>query len=560
MKLAFKKFMRVAATAIALIICFTAFGCTGGREHEHEYDGRGVCTVCGAEHEHSFNEDGLCAGCGVECGHEYDEYGFCDICGVECKHEYSGRVCVICGVQREAHYDYEPHISALPSISIVTDNGDSSWAMGETYFDPNNPASKDRPYQSSTVTVSDCGEEYRLTATAGVKVRGNYTSTYPKKPFRIKFDKKQGMLGLNGGAKCKNWVLLADYKDGSMQRNSMAFYLSKMLLGSDGYYSSDFKQVEVYLNGAYWGVYLLTEQQQVNENRVNITEPDDNAANTDIGYLLEYDGYYNLEAESERFECSYYNSSPLFCKDGRTVYPWMRGFAIKNDVYPSSDGSYPQKAFVKNYMDCLYEICYRAVYRNEYFAFNSDYTGITPYTPNTDSPVRETVEKIIDIRSLADTYILNEIACDADIGWSSFYMDVDFSAGGDKLLRFEAPWDFDSAFGLKDSCASGEGLFAANSDNPWLILFIREDWFQSEIKSKWREAKHEGVIKGALQFVQTLNSTYASYYAENFAKWGFIKNAEWNAEAMKCNNHTEASAQFLKWLEKRFNYLDSIWL
>ena len=34
-----------------------------------------------------------------------------------------------------------------------------------------------------------------------------------KKAFRIKFDQKQKMLGLNDDAKCKSWVLLAEYYD-----------------------------------------------------------------------------------------------------------------------------------------------------------------------------------------------------------------------------------------------------------------------------------------------------------------------------------------------------------
>ncbi len=40
-----------------------------------------------------------------------------------------------------------------------------------------------------------------------IKVRGNWTTSYGKKSLRIKFDKKQNILGLHGGEKYKNWVL-----------------------------------------------------------------------------------------------------------------------------------------------------------------------------------------------------------------------------------------------------------------------------------------------------------------------------------------------------------------
>ena len=93
------------------------------------------------------------------------------------------------------------------------------------------------------------------------------------------------MLGLNDGAKAKSWVLLAEYKDNSAMRNATAFYLGSQILGVDGYYVSDYIYAEVYVNSTYRGLYLLCEQHQVNENRVDINEPDEGnddykAANT----------------------------------------------------------------------------------------------------------------------------------------------------------------------------------------------------------------------------------------------------------------------------------------
>ncbi len=69
--------------------------------------------------------------------------------------------------------------------------------------------SKDE-YVASVIDVFNCDAEYELSAAAGVKVRGNSTAdqSEDEKPYRIKFEKKQGMLGLNGGQKLKRWVLL----------------------------------------------------------------------------------------------------------------------------------------------------------------------------------------------------------------------------------------------------------------------------------------------------------------------------------------------------------------
>ncbi|MBO7736677.1 MAG: CotH kinase family protein, partial [Clostridia bacterium] len=187
-------------------------------------------------------------------------------------------------------------------ISTPTDTR-NNWA---TQYNRNDKLQDRIDYIDGTVTVDSCPEVYKMeNVVAEVKVRGNYTLEYAKKPIRIKFDKAQNMLGLHKQEKYKNWVLLADWKDLSALNNTMAFYLGQEILGSDGYYCTDFQNVEVYLNGQYWGVYLLVEQQEVKEgkngvsNRMSVPEvptyenedgDELGYAEYDVGYVMEYDG------------------------------------------------------------------------------------------------------------------------------------------------------------------------------------------------------------------------------------------------------------------------------
>ena len=56
-------------------------------------------------------------------------------------------------------------------------------------------------YEACTVTLRDADQTVLLdTVNAEVKVRGNWTTSYEKKPLRIKFEESQNMLGLNNGA------------------------------------------------------------------------------------------------------------------------------------------------------------------------------------------------------------------------------------------------------------------------------------------------------------------------------------------------------------------------
>ena len=56
-----------------------------------------------------------------------------------------------------------------------------------------------------------------------IRGRGNTTWTFPKKPYALKLDSKAPILGM---PKHKRWVLLANWMDRTMLRNSVAFRIS----------------------------------------------------------------------------------------------------------------------------------------------------------------------------------------------------------------------------------------------------------------------------------------------------------------------------------------------
>ena len=447
-------------------------------------------------------------------------------------------------------------LGEMPRIDITTSDGNNDFATVPT---------KDSKwdYTPCSVTVNDGVDEVLTSIDAGVKVRGNWTANYDKKPLRIKFDKKQSMLGLNEGQKFKSWLLLAEYKDWSMLRNATAFGLASKL-GSG--YVSDYKFVEVYLNNEYWGVYLLCEQQEIKEGRVSITEAEKEYTGTDIGYLLEYDGYYTEEAPEETFTINY---NTLTTYSGRSFSTFQKGFTIKSDIYSEA-----QNTFIKNYMQNVFNICYNAIYNDTYYEFNSDYTNIV--LSSTITNAEAAVDKVIDIDSLVASYILAELGCDTDVAWSSFFMDVDFGEYGNKKLTFEAPWDFDSGFGNTIACLDAEGIYAGDvirdihdteQINPWYVLFINENWFRELVKTKWNQMMETNAFDSVFEFILDVTETYKDNFTENYAKWKNIgikgeSSIYWiefdYSEAGKCKTHEEAAQCLYDWLALRIDNLDEI--
>ena len=427
-------------------------------------------------------------------------------------------------------------IGQLPLIKITsTENGGSNQFVTV----PISPHVKDQQgggkanipdpeYENCTIAVDD-GEAY----TGQVKVRGNWTTNYDKKSLRIKFDKKHSMCGLNNGKEFKSWVLLSVFKDSSMLRDVTAFKMFHLMF--PGYYASDARLVEVEVNGTYMGVYVLAEQQQANKNRVKISEPEKNSADTQIGYLMEFDNYYYTEKLDERFEINY-RGNILDCNN-KALQNLTKGYTIKSDVYNSA-----QKEFIMKYMNDLWKICYEAVYSKKYYKFNYEYR-LVEYTPEGDTDDEKCmncINRIIDTTSLANTYIFNEIVCDPDLYWSSFYMDIDFAEGADKKLRFEAPWDFDSTMGNKKFCVAGndsfnnqhlDSVFAGKGQpdvngngntygNPWMMIFINQTWFKNLVKEQWAGINTTALKAELSSFIDETTTNYVTVFNLTRQIWG----------------------------------------
>ena len=430
-------------------------------------------------------------------------------------------------------------------------------------------------YEECTVTVTGTDGSVSVNnADAQVKVRGNWTTSYEKKPLRIKFAEKQPMLGLNGDKKFKNWVLLAEYKDFSMLRDKAALDMAKDILGKDGYYSSDCTLAEVEINGEYWGVYLLAEQQETNKNRVNVSKPEKDYTAPDIGYFLEYDGYFFLEDDLHRFTVDYADNAPLRPFDTRggktTICPLDReediGFTIKSDI-----NSKEQHDTIAAYVNNVYDIMYAAAYEDKAMKMSDDYKTITEAK---DMTPEGAVRAVVDVQSLADMYILSEMTCDADIYWSSFFMSADLSEDGNKKLTFEAPWDFDSALGNKDRCAEGSGFYAANivydvnnwykTINPWLAVLMYEEWFTDIIKDKWTEVYDSGTFDRTLKMIESDTAAYRSAFERNYKRWDNITHPdavinELCARSAAAKDQEQAAEWLCEWLETRADFMNSKW-
>ena len=119
--------------------------------------------------------------------------------------------------------------------------------------------------------------------------RGNvsWTAFTKKQSYTISLSSKQKVLGM---PKHKKWVLISNYRDKTLLRNNVAWWISSHLPGIK--YTPRFQHAELILNGRHRGVYQVVEQVRIDNDRVDINEmkPTDTKGEAITGgYLIELD-------------------------------------------------------------------------------------------------------------------------------------------------------------------------------------------------------------------------------------------------------------------------------
>ncbi len=361
----------------------------------------------------------------------------------------------------------------------------------------NNTGITSKEYINAWVDVFNCDTDQQVSAAAQVKIRGNSTASESDiKPYRIKFEKKQSMLGLHDGKKYRSWVLLRTYWN--FCPDYLAFRLGSVILG-DNYYVSDATYVNVYVDGKYAGLYLLCEQTQVNKGRIEVNEPKEGNTSVRVGYMLEVNNY--AARENNPYFSMKYGGYTVKDIVGTSRVLHSAHISIDSDTYSTA-----QTDFIEKYTKNAFEILYQACEKNTAMMFDENYDLVDAsgvYTP------QQAVEAVFDLESLAGMLILEELCHDYDVGEGSFYMCVDFSDDAKyKKLTFMAPWDFDWAFyGESDggyyACTHQDNPLKGDHSNAWFIVAMKAGWFQDIVKAKWKTLSDSGVLTQVCEDVKT---------------------------------------------------------
>ena len=387
-------------------------------------------------------------------------------------------------------------LTNLPTVSIHTLNNQI-------------PYDKEHQIVSQLTIISEGGTKL-LSGPGTTRERGNASRSFPKKPWRIKFDEKQRVLDAPG--KAKKWTLINNWGDKTLMRNLLAFELSKRL-GMP--YTPYGTAVDVLMNGEYKGTYQLCDQVQVHKNRVNITEmtKDDNDGEALTGgYLVEIDAYANKE--SVWFKSV--NGNPVSVKS------------------PDSDSiTRQQRDYIQNHFNAM-----------EY-----------------------DIHRYLDKNTFLRHFLVGELSGNTDTYWS-VYM---YKERGDDTMYTGPVWDFDLAFENDGRtypvCSKSDYIYRSGGSctgkmKQFVDAFVLySDESQAMLLDIWDKARHSDLTEESLvAYIDKMEAELDQSQRLNYMRWDNLNQVVhqnpkiWGSYQAEVENVRRFVKERFKWMDRRLGY------
>lgn len=406
--------------------------------------------------------------------------------------------------------------STLPCVYLTIDE-----RFGTTYDMLTSPKHTALAYGDMTVTVNDDrakqngwqtvtrSKETNPDIPGTMQMRGRGNSTWEpketvKNSFQIKLEKKADLLGMG---KAKSWILLRNTYFMSSYMDWMAFTLASE---AGLPYTSQSEFVDVYLNGSYYGLYLLCEKIQVGETRVDIVDLDDQIealgsadALPDItgGYLLELDNF--IDARQFRVIG---NLVTLHSPE-------------ELDASVSADSRY---RYIINKISDLFN----AVYTDGYLEDGTHFINA------------------IDAEAFARFYWIEELLINEDIGTGSTYLYKDSDAV-DARVHIGPIWDTNRAFSAEKAeewvVRDINGYFG---EKTLFHALLSHQLFARTAVDVYTDAGFHAVLTSALEKTEAVFAAIAEADRMDALRWPTTR---WRSN----------QAHFTSILEKRLRFLDA---
>lgn len=322
-----------------------------------------------------------------------------------------------------------------------------------------------------------------------IRVRGNSSRRFEKKSYLLKFTEENGIDGLDvsldGMTADNTWVLHGPILDKTLIRNYMCYNI----IGEEMEYVPNVRFCELFLNGEYEGVYVLTEKIKYNENgRCNITETDPDM--TETSFIL---GMGNAYTDPEHQLNTFFDDSG------------NRGLSYRSNehfeiIYPNDTLTEAQKEYIASEISHLERTLY------SYDSTDSKW-GYSAY---------------LDVDSFVDFFVFNQFMMNRDAGHLSTYFCKDIRG---KITIIG--WDYNNVFNnfFLEQSESTDIYYMSE----WYTCLLRDKRFVDQIIDRYYELRETVLSDEYLNsYIEETVAYLGPAIDRNYERWGHTFTEEYN--------------------------------
>ena len=373
----------------------------------------------------------------------------------------------------------------------------------------------------STVRITDHEDtnnhptdEATLESEATIHVHGNSSRYFDKLNYRIKLvdsagdSNNQSVMGMPAHSE---WVLHGPYLDKTLLRNYMWYNIGGEIMD----YAPNVRFCEMFLNGEYEGVYVMTETITAGKNGARLPLSVDKKNNTYSGYLLRMDR--TSEEDINNF----------------TKYAYRLNMTSGINIeYPGTKTLTPDLATSITKDFSAFE---KAIYS---YDFDNDAYGY---------------KKLIDIDSFVDYFIINEFTGNYDAGGYSTYIYKD--QGGKFHMCI---WDFNNACdNYQEQAIPTDDFRLINT--PWFWMLVKDKDFTERIIERYGELRKSVLSDEYLdQYIDDTIAYLGDAVKRNEERWGYSYDDDslLNPADRNIHSYDSAVSQLKSYIRRRSEFLD----
>lgn len=369
----------------------------------------------------------------------------------------------------------------LPALFVHTDSGSLE------YLHEN----KEHQEQGMLAVIAENGNigyHGRIDKLSG---RGNSTWDSYKKPYSLTLPASYSLCGLEAGEK---WYLLAMAYESDKIHSKMMYDMARQM-GME--YAIESTWVDLYCNGEYQGLYLLTESVTVGDGRVEIEALEENDTDISGGYFL----------EKETFDAATVQE-PYVCAD-------YAMFIVRYPKAPTKE----QLAYISGYMRWIEQMLLAK-----------------------DPAYRD----YVDVDSFADHLILENIALDADGMMRSTFF---YKRRGSDKLYLGPVWDYDRAMGGGYPVEQYENSVFMVGMEVWYEALYADEYFRDTVTTRYQSLR---------PYLQWLLESGIDTYADEIRASAEMDRIMERAHK-QTQDYDTAIEDLKEYFAGRLEYLDSLW-